>query len=64
MIQHLTIPLFDQIQDAIVTPREADLLEFLRAFDQTMLELDDQSQLEVGATLILQLAVLLEAKYG
>jgi hypothetical protein len=64
MIQQLTIPLFDQIQDAIVTPGEADLLEFLRAFDQTISELDDQSQLEVGATLILQLAILLEAKYA
>ncbi len=47
MIQ-LEIPLFDQLQTAIASPQDAELLELLRLFDATMLELDDLTCLRVA----------------
>jgi len=63
MIQ-LDIPLFDQLQDAIASPQDAELLELLRLFDATMLELDDLTCLRVAGDAIVQLATIFEAKYG
>lgn len=68
MIQ-LILPLFEQIEEAIHKPQEADLLHLLAQFDAIMVQaesegLNDQSLLNVAGETISKIAAVFEAKYG
>lgn len=57
------IPLHDQIQAAIESPQDADLMPLLRAFDAAIEGLDDQSLLAVAGETLSKIAAVFAAKY-
>jgi hypothetical protein len=59
----LEIPLFNEIETALHAPQDADICEFLKAYDHIVSELDEQSYLRIGSDLLVQLFILFEAKY-